>query len=176
MNANGVCTVLERAGIRYALIGAAAVALRGYPRFTQDTDFLTTDRRVFETSIWEDLRQQGVRIDIRKGDADDPLAGVIRIGASPDQVDLVVGRWSWEQQAIERAERMDVLGTSIPVATRSDLILLKLVAGGYKDLADAASLLTLAPQEETKAEVDAHIGELPAEAKAEWAKLVRALG
>jgi len=169
-----VRNLLERAGIRYALIGAAAVAIRGYPRFTQDTDFLTTDRRVFQPSLWDELRLRGVPVDIRQGDFDDPLGGVVRIGTAPGQVDVVVGKSKWEGEVVERAEPLDTFGGPTPVATRSDLILLKLAAGGYKDLVDAASLLSLGPRDELIASVGATIARLPAEAQAAWSKLIAA--
>jgi hypothetical protein len=171
VNARDVHRILERAGIPHALIGAAALALRGHSRSTQDTDFFTTDRRVFQSQLWSELVEQGVPVDIRKGDADDPLGGVVRIGPILDQVDIVVGRWKWEQQVIDRSERMNVFGESVPVVTASDLILLKLAAGGYKDLVDAASLLSLGPRTRIVTEVDGRISALPADAQAEWAKL-----
>lgn len=36
-----VRTILDRHGVRYAVIGAMAMAVRGYPRFTLDFDLLT---------------------------------------------------------------------------------------------------------------------------------------
>lgn len=172
MNAVRVREILERAGIRFALIGAAAVSLRGHPRFTQDTDFFTTDSRVLELSTWEELTGQGVAVETRKGDFDDPLGGVVRIGRMPDQVDVVVGKWKWEAGIIARSEPLEALGGSVLVPTRSDLILLKLAAGGYKDLVDAAALLSLGPQKDVIADVDSHIAELPHSAQVEWRKLV----
>jgi hypothetical protein len=166
--------ILERAGVPFILIGAAAVALRGQPRFTQDTDFLTTDRRTLETSFWEELTRQGEIVDIRPGDFDDPLAGVIRVGKPPDQTDVVVGKWKWERQIIKRSEPMDLLGGSVLVPRLSDLILLKLAAGGYKDLVDAAGLLSLGSRDEIIVEIDSRIGDLPTDAQTEWAKLVAA--
>lgn len=174
MNAVRVREILDRAGVQFALIGASAVALRGLPRFTQDTDFFTIDRTVFEPSLWAVLTQQGETIDIRKGDFDDPLAGVVRIGALPDQVDVVVGKWKWEQGVLHRAERVDAFGAPVLVPKRSDLILMKLAAGGYKDLVDAAGLLSIGPRDQIVEEVSSHISELPGEAQAEWAKLLDA--
>jgi len=43
--------VLETLGTPYALIGAHAMAARGYPRFTGDVDLLTLDFRILEPSI-----------------------------------------------------------------------------------------------------------------------------
>ena len=157
MSPGEVRNLLERAGIRYALIGAAAVAIRGYPRFTQDTDFLTTDRRVFQPSLWDELRLRGVPVDIRQGDFDDPLGGVVRIGTAPGQVDVVVGKSKWEGEVVERAEPLDTFA-----------------ACGYKDLVDAASLLSLGPRDELIASVGATIARLPAEAQAAWSKLIAA--
>jgi hypothetical protein len=89
-------------------------------------------------------------------------------------VDIVVGKWKWEQGVIARAVRLDVFGASMLVPRRSDLILLKLAAGGYKDLVDAAGLLAAGPRSETIADVEAHIGDLPVDAQLEWRKLIDA--
>jgi hypothetical protein len=58
---------------------ATALAVRGIARSTFDIDLLTTDRRVFEPERWAPLVRAGATVDIRHGDAEDPLAGVIRI-------------------------------------------------------------------------------------------------
>jgi hypothetical protein len=174
VNARDVHQILERAGIPHALIGAAAVTLRGHSRSTLDTDFLTTDHSVFRPSLWKELVDRGEPVDIRKGDWDDPLAGVIRIGPPSDQVDVIVGKWKWEQEVINRSESMNAFGESVRVATGSDLILLKLAAGGYKDLVDAASLLSLGPRERIVAEVNGRVADLPAKAQAEWVKMLDA--
>src|SRR5687768_17604663 len=120
MNAADVREVLDRAAIRFALIGAAAIALRGHPRFTQDTDFFTTDHRVFQASLWEELARRGETVEIRKAEADDPIGGVVRIGSFPDRVDVVVGKWKWERAILERSEQMDALGGVVLVPSRSD--------------------------------------------------------
>jgi hypothetical protein len=54
-----VSSVLKSTGSKYALIGGRAVMLRGYPRLTQDYDFLTADRRVMERSLWQKLEDAG---------------------------------------------------------------------------------------------------------------------
>ena len=46
MNIEPVQRVLDGLGASYALIGAHAMAVRGYPRFTVDIDLLTSDERV----------------------------------------------------------------------------------------------------------------------------------
>jgi hypothetical protein len=158
--------------VQYALIGGWAVGLRGYLRLTTDTDFLTVDRRVLDASVWSDLVADGIHVDPRKGDFDDPLGGVVHIGSKPDEVDVVVGKWKFEKRIIERAESMLFEGTSVPVPTSSDLILLKLAAGGAQDYADAYQLLKFGPREELVAAVESEIRTLPHDAQALWKRLL----
>ena len=61
-----VQAILDQNRIQYALIGGMAVAARGYPRFTIDFDFLTTDRRVLQATLWDELRNSGIGVDVRK--------------------------------------------------------------------------------------------------------------
>jgi hypothetical protein len=135
-----VLRVLDALGVRYALIGGHAMAVRGYPRFTADLDLLTTDRRVLDLTVWRELLSAGAAIDPRHGDPDDPLAGVVHIMLPDDSdIDIVVGRWTWEARIVERAEPLSLMGAVLPVPTAADLILLKLAAGGYVDKQDAAA-------------------------------------
>src|SRR6478736_1870569 len=118
-----VLAILDSAGVRYALVGAVAVASRGVPRSTYDLDLFTTDKNVFRAELWTDLRREGVPVDIRRGDQFDPLGGVVRVGAKPDQIDVVVGKWAWEQGVIERAQPVEIRdGITIPLPSTGDLI------------------------------------------------------
>ncbi|HET8797994.1 MAG TPA: hypothetical protein VFO89_09905 [Thermoanaerobaculia bacterium] len=44
-------TALDSIGARYALIGARALGVRGYPRMTLDYDFLTDEARVLQDVV-----------------------------------------------------------------------------------------------------------------------------
>ena len=164
-----VVRILESAGIEYCLIGAAAVAARGAPRSTQDIDLFTTEKRTLNDALW----QQFGSFEIHKGDFDDALAGVVRIGKKPKQVDVVVGKWKWEDEIVRRAERLDIGGLVIPVPLRPDVILLKLAAGSPLDYQDAIRLLQLGPRAEIVAHVDGIISRLPKEAQKLWQQLLR---
>ena len=65
MNLEPVRRALDALGARYALIGAHAMAARGYPRSTVDIDLLTSDTRVFDTATWGDLTRAGGQLDLR---------------------------------------------------------------------------------------------------------------
>lgn len=173
MNIEPVRKILDELRVSYALIGAHAMAARGYPRFTVDIDLLTTDSRVLDGSTWAGLAGGGATIDARRGDDEDPLAGVVHILlADGSDIDVVVGRWQWEERLIRRAELMPIApGVDLPVPSTSDLILLKLAAGGSLDLHDAAALLALGDQETLIREVNATIGEVYPDVRGLWSEL-----
>lgn len=166
MNGQIVSEYLKARHVAHALIGAVAVAARGHSRSTLDIDFLTTDKAVLRDDFWTALRSGGAVVDVRRGDFDDPLRGVVRI-TLPDgtMIDVVVAKYRWQSEVIERAEAIDVGGATIPVPRTSDLILLKLFAGGQQDLADVRSLLEGADHEQVVAEVREHLPELPEECR-----------
>jgi hypothetical protein len=168
-----VVRALEALGVSFALIGAHAVALRGHPRMTVDYDFLTTDARVLAEAPWSALAATGVAVDVRHGDPDDPLAGVVHMTLRDgEEVDLVVGRWKWEQAVIDRAELLDVGPFRVRVPRASDLILLKLSAGGTLDLQDVAVMLEVAGDRAALVrDVEEHLGDLPAHAQRLWRDL-----
>ena len=156
--------ILDRHRVQYAVIGAMAMAARGHARFSLDFDFLTTDKAVLDPQMWEELVRDGIPVDVRRGEFDDPLSGVVRVG-DPAEVDVVVGKWKWEQRVVENAEPLQVVGMTLPVAKASDLILTKLNAGGIKGQLDVIGLLEVGPREQLIAEVESKLGDLPSTAE-----------
>jgi hypothetical protein len=65
-------------GVAFAVVGAAALAVHGISRATRDLDLLVTDPVCLAESTWTTLRREGVEVTIRRGDPDDPLAGVLK--------------------------------------------------------------------------------------------------
>jgi len=127
--------------IAYALIGATALAVHGYSRATLDVDFLTVDKAVFSLA-WPVYVGESTKVDVRRGDHDDPLAGVVRfVRAGDAPVDVVVSRWRWEADLIARSPRQRFAGLEIPIPQKADLLLLKISAGGPLDLRDAEELM-----------------------------------
>ena len=164
-----VAALLSEHAFPHALIGAAALALHGVSRSTLDQDLLVQDRRVLESGLWSAFA--GVaNVDIRIGDGDDPLAGVVRIVEEAERgVDLIVGRHRWQDDIIQRA--IAVGGYHIPVVQRADLILLKLYAGGSQDRWDIEQLLAVDSGSGTVATVNARIESLPARCRDLWSTL-----
>lgn len=173
MSIEPVLRVLDRLGAPYALVGGYAVAARGHARSTIDVDLLTTDARVLNPSTWSDVAAAGADVDCRRGDPDDPLAGVTRI-CLPDSipVDVILARWKWEAEVISRAELVSTGTIRVPMPITSDLILLKLAAGGAVDLSDAAALLAAGDRKTLIAEVESRLAEVRPDVSDTWRQVL----
>lgn len=161
--------VLARYDLPFAIVGATAMAAHGVARATLDVDLLVPGRAALDSPAWSELRESGASVEIRKGEADDPLDGVVRLrrtGESP--IDIIVGSWTWQRRAIERASVVRVLGVEAPVVSAVDLVLLKLYAGSPQDCWDVARLLSSAPLAGLRERVDEEVEDLPAECRVLW--------
>lgn len=167
-----VAALLEGADVPYALVGAGALAVHGVSRSTVDHDLLTTQPRVLARPFWSALPVD-VRVDPRRGDGADPLAGVIRFTQQDERdVDLVVGRAGWMDGVLQRRITVPLPGHDLPVVSMPDLILLKLYAGGTQDSWDIAQLLQTTAAASVREDVESRLNLLPPECGALWQSLV----
>ena len=163
---------LAEASSPAALIGGVALAVHGVTRYTEDADLLSVDPAILEDSFWEILRKQGTRVEVRRGDFDDPLLGVVRLTEAGEKpVDVVVGRSSWHPEVLSRRRRLHVGGEDLPVADAADLVLLKLEAAGPQDLLDIRLLLAGPEGAGIRADVEARLEDLPFPLKKAWSAL-----
>jgi hypothetical protein len=143
--------------IRFALIGGLAVAAWGIVRATEDIDFLADSdpspladsplrlalKRLFE--------RHGCHVDWRVGAHDDPIPLLLRIELSRPRhglgVDILWASKSWQRDALIRTVEVRVSRRRVRVLHPEDLILLKLEAGGPRDLFDIQGLLSAPPPE-----------------------------
>jgi hypothetical protein len=149
--AERVAAIALELQVRSALIGAAALAVHGYPRATEDLD-LAVWADPFSTlrELTRRLEDSGLHAEIRLPDEDDPLGGVITVtGEGFDAIQLVnylnplratnnPGR-----EAITTA--VAIAGTTLRVVDVPHLVALKLYAGGAKSRLDALELLQRNP-------------------------------
>lgn len=167
-----IADLLERGHVPFALIGAAALALHGVSRSTLDIDLLATDRRLLERTFWTTL-PASVTMDIRAGDAVDPLAGVVRFRAAGERdVDIIVGKTEWQAAILTRAQPARRGGRDLPTARVEDLILLKLYAGGSQDRWDIEQLLARPDRATLMTLVEERLPGLPPAAERLWRTLV----
>lgn len=164
-----VTSHLSAQGSRFAVIGAAALAVHGIARSTQDLDLLVADRRCLDLEYWAAVQAD---VAIHRGDDADPLAGVARLRAAGHaDVDVVVGKPAWQGEAIGRAAAARIEGLAVPVVRAADLILLKLYAGGPQDAWDVVQLVTAGDRGALSAEVEARLPDLPPDAARLWTRI-----
>lgn len=168
-----VVRLLADAGIPAALIGAAGMAVHGVSRSTVDQDLLVADARALDDGMWHPLSAIA-HVDLRRGDAEDPLAGVVRISATGERdVDVVVGRHAWQRRIVSEASTVATSAGPIAVASARDIVLLKLYAGGPQDLWDVEQLRAATGPTLDEA-VENVLDELPPAARDVWRRLTSA--
>lgn len=163
---------LDQQQIPHAVIGALALSAHGVVRASDDIDVLVTDLRCLEAATWSDIGP-GITVDIRRGDADDPLAGLVRLTPSHGTpIDVVIGRGRWQDEILGRARRSMLFGSQVPVVSPSDFVLLKLYAGGPQDAWDIDQLLDAVPKIES--EVASQLVALPGDCRKLWQRILDA--
>jgi predicted nucleotidyltransferase len=167
-----VVRLLEQERVPHALIGAGAMALRGFSRGTADSDLLILDASLLNRGRWDSLAT-GRTLEIFKGDLGESLAGTVRLKDGGETVDVVVGHDVWQRALIEDADRMTVGDITLPVVKPAALVLLKLHAGGSKDAWDIDALLrSSVDQGQLRTEVERTLPRLPEEARQLWARIL----
>jgi len=159
---------LRACRVRCALIGAEALAVHGIARATLDSDLLVSQERVLRESFWSGFSPRAA-ITTRRGEADDPLGGLVRLRRRGAQADVIVGR-PWTRRILDRTIRITVSGEELPVVDRAGLVVLKLFAGGPQDLLDVQLLLGKHGAE-IRGEVEERLRGLPGDIARAWSKL-----
>ena len=169
-----VAGTLETKRTPFAVVGGVALAVRGVARSTFDVDLMTTDAAVLTDPYWFLLSRDGAQVELRRGEGDDPLRGLVRLVARDERpVDVFVGRGAWLEGVVRRAEPFALLDVKVPVVRAADLVLLKLHAGGTQDLWDVRQLLDGDGNGDLAFEVEPRLSEVPRNAAIAW-KRVRA--
>jgi hypothetical protein len=87
------------------------MAVHGVSRATRDLDVLAMSTECLDPETWSVLERAGATVGIRRGDADDPLAGAVRImDADASVVEVLVGRTAWQREALHRATVQTIEG------------------------------------------------------------------
>lgn len=155
-----IVRLLDARGLRSALVGAAALAVHGYSRATEDVDIgVATPSLELLRACAEDIRAAlGLVVDVTMPDADDPLGGVITIhGAAIRQVQVInfvnpIGMGDHPgREAIAQSFDVKLGGATASVVDLAHLVAMKLYAGGMKSKADVVELLAYNPDADLEA-------------------------
>jgi hypothetical protein len=133
--------------VTWYVFGAQGAILRGVARLTADVDVTVLLGPVTPDDFVDALHRGGVALRVPRDDAFVAATRVfplvhVRTGLP---VDVVLGGPGLEEDFAGRAEMVDIGGVEVPVATATDLVIMKMIAGRPKDFADVASLLAIDP-------------------------------
>jgi len=137
-----IATRLKRGEIPCMVIGGQAVAMYGRPRFTEDIDItiaLTPDEaekiiRAVEESftILPADAQRFVR---------ETWVLPLEHRETKVRVDIIFSITSFEREAIEKAQEIEIDHVSVPYVLPEYLVVQKIMTGRAKDLEDAAGII-----------------------------------
>lgn len=121
----------------FALIGGLAVSVWSPPRATMDIDLLVLAQSEKLDFLVKALCDAGMNAELRRGGFDDPVPLLIRA----DALDIIVATKKYEAETVKQSILTNFAGRDIPVASPEYLIILKLKAGGPRDLLDVQEIL-----------------------------------
>ena len=148
MSALGDClealdAVLDNHGLRWFVFGAQAVCVRGAPRATQDVDVTVEVEPNRVRPLRDDLVSCGF-VERFPKQAEHLLAvgRVLTLAHSSGmELDIIIAGSGLEDLALERATLETIDGVNVPVASATDLVVMKVLSGRGKDLDDVRAIL-----------------------------------
>jgi hypothetical protein len=137
----------------FGLVGGLAIAAWGTPRATQDIDFAIALGGAQPFNLSKFLGGT-----YEEGDLDDPLRGVFRVHSQQETqqvpIQLIMLPSVWSPVLFSHIQKLELVHNLIPVVSWEALLLLKLYAGGPKDLLDAQTLFV---HQQPHARVQEHV-------------------
>lgn len=132
---------LQKEGVEFMLVGGYAVALYGWPRMTFDIDFWIMANPQNAAAVIRALKAFGAPLmDLKEEDFYKP-GMVFQIGTEPQRIDILsaISGVIYED-ALLRAQHIEVDGLLLKVISLDDLIVNKRSSGRPKDIVDARAL------------------------------------
>ena len=98
-----VVDVLAGRSIDYAVIGALAASLHGAGRASLDADLVVSAGVMEGAGINDALKRAGLTTELRRGDLEDAIPGLVRVSDSfGNQVDVLLGIRGLDPKAFSR--------------------------------------------------------------------------
>lgn len=106
-----VIEVLDREGVDYAVVGTLAAAVYGAIRASADADALVSLTVSKLSSLSQIFKKKGFTVELRRGDADDPIPAMLVIGDKHrNRVDLLGGLRGLDPQTLSRTVEIPSAG------------------------------------------------------------------
>ena len=132
---------LNEEGVPYMIIGGFAAGILGEPRATVDIDIDIMVRKSEAIELLKKLKKQGFEVDIKECKERIKRTGTFQIEYNDYNIDFIISSIELERKAIARSRILKVHGVNARFPTPEDLILLKIISGRPKDIADAESIV-----------------------------------
>lgn len=136
---------LSATGAPFMVIGGVAVIARGVVRQTDDIDATLWAPGLAIEDVIRELANAGIvgRIGDLREFAEAAQVLLLRHEASGTPIEVSFAWLPFEEEALRRAEPLELAGSSLPVASPEDLVIYKSVAWRDRDRADIERLLRL---------------------------------
>ncbi|MDP2599758.1 MAG: hypothetical protein Q8P84_03355 [Deltaproteobacteria bacterium] len=136
---------LNAAKVKYLVVGAYAVIIHSFPRYTKDIDFLVQPESENAQKVYDALKSFGAPIqELSLKDLCDPDM-VYQMGVEPNRADIIMSvKGASFEELWKNKKEFQYGNEKIFVVGLEDLIKIKKMAGRPKDLQDAEILLQAA--------------------------------
>jgi len=139
---------LESANAPAMVVGGIAASILGRPRATRDIDSLAFVPEERWTALLAEAGNHGIgpRIEQPLDFARRTRVLLLRHADSGIDIDIILGRLPYEEEAIARGEFHDLAGVRVKLPQVEDLIIMKAIAQRPHDLRDIEGLLDAHPE------------------------------
>ena len=135
-----VLRAMAAADVPYSVVGATALAVRGFPRMTRDLDLAVLLEDA--PAAWAALEAASLLAATPTGSPEEPESMVVFVDPKTKvEVDLLVAAGDPEATIIDGAPKAVVFGVEAPVATLEHLLLMYLYSNQPKHLGDFAAIV-----------------------------------
>lgn len=135
-----IVTFLNNKKIDYLIIGGIAVSVMGNPRETIDIDFCIFIKKSDLKNFLDKLIQNGFIVDKEKMLKQAKSTGCFNIMDGNIRIDFLIASHQLEKSAFKRKISIELQDVKAYYPTPEDLILLKIVPGRLRDIADAEDI------------------------------------
>jgi len=137
-----LAAVMAEQGLPWYLFGAQAAIVWGSPRLSADVDITASIEPSSVDSFLEAMRRHG--FDLLSADRDLMMRSrVLPFVHRGTRIllDVVLAGPGLEDDFLQRAKRVDMHGSPIPVISPEDLVITKVLAGRPKDIEDVRGVI-----------------------------------
>lgn len=138
---------LRQHNLPYMVIGGQALLLHGEPRLTRDIDITVgvgPEHLAAVLAVVQDLGLMSLPEDVESFVKETMVLPAVE-ETTGIRIDFIFSLTPYEQEAIERAQKVALRGEEVSFATAEDLLIHKIFAGRPRDIEDVKSVLLKNP-------------------------------